>query len=225
MKLYFIKNSDAALLKGLNGLHWEPDIDNYTPFYVKDFYNLDNLPKEWSSLSKNCDSQLVRSVLKQMQRGQASFATIQNLKSYLQYAEKKDKEGKSDFVKGIEKFFLGLLYVTSAMGGFLLMTILMGLVPAYGAWVSLLIIPIVAVAAYGIIKSLIGVFQCVFGIFSACFQPKEAVNNTKELQELEMELQQVCLQPSSRPHHASSPHSGPTRSLQEHLCKLAIEPI
>lgn len=208
MKIYLIKSSDAALLKGLSGLHCDRDFSNYTPIFVKDFYNLDNLPEAWSSLPKNCDPHLVCCILKHMQRGQANFATIQKLKSYLQYAEKKDNEGTSNFVEGIKKFFLGLLYVTSATGGFLLMTLLMGLVPAYSAWISLLMIPIIAVAAYGIIKSLIVILQCGFGIFSGCFRPKETVNNTQALQKLEAALHR-CLQPGSTAYHANILHSAP----------------
>src|SRR5436190_6025348 len=189
MKIYLIKSSDALLLNGLSGLHRGPNNNNYTPILVNDdAYDLNKLAGRLTSLPKSCDPRLVCSILKKMQLGQASFESIQQLQRYLQCAEKKDREGKSTFVKGIEKFFFGLLYVMSAGGGFLLMTLLMGLFPVYTPWISLLVIPIIAVAAYGIINSLIGVFQCGLGIFSCCCRPKAADNNAEQLQMLEAAL-------------------------------------
>lgn len=195
MKKYRIKKIDALTLNGLRGLHIIPFFEHYSEILVLDgnVFSHFGACREISSLPKSSDTGLVCAVLSEMQRGNATSETATKLKVYLQYAEKNDKnsEIKSDLKQAIKQIFFGLALVTAAIAGFMLMPLLIGLFPLYVSWISLLIVPIVAVAAYGIINSLVGVVKFGFGIFSFCFRQ----NNRGQLLELENALHRFCLAP------------------------------
>lgn len=195
MKKYRIKKIDASTLKGLRGLHIIPLCQRYSEVLVLDdnVFGHFGACREISILPKSSDTGLVYAVLNEMQRGNATSETVQKLKDYLQYTEKKDKnsEIKSDVKQAIKQFFFGLALVMGAVAGCMLMLLLIGLYPLNVSWISLLSVPIVAVAAYGIINSLVGVVKFGIGIFSFCFRH----NNKGQLLELENALHRFCLSP------------------------------
>lgn len=195
MKKYRIKKIDALILKGLSGLHIIPLCQHYSEVLVLDdnVFSHFGACREISILPKSSDTGLVCAVLNEMQRGNATSETVKKLKDYLQYTEKKDKnsEIKSDVKQAIKQFFFGLALVMGAVAGCMLMLLLIGLYPLYVSWISLLSVPIVAVAAYGIINSLVGVVKFGFGIFSFCFRH----NNRGQLLELENALHRFCFSP------------------------------
>ncbi|WP_342227129.1 phage holin family protein [Rickettsiella endosymbiont of Rhagonycha lignosa] len=195
MKKYRIKKIDASTLNGLRGLHIAPFCEHYSEVFVLDdnVFSHFNACREISLLPKSSDTGLVCAILNEMQRGNATSETVTTLKKYLQYTEKKDKnsEIKSGLKQAIKQIFFGLALVVAAVAGCVLMLLLIGLYPVNTSWISLLIIPIVAVAAYGIINSLVGVVQFGFGIFSFCFRH----NNKGQLLELENALHRFCLSP------------------------------
>src|ERR1043165_4174082 len=196
MKKYRIKKIDALTLSGLRCLHIVPSCEHYSEVLVRDdnaFSYLGACREIMSFLPKSSDTGLVCAVLSEMQRGNASSETVTTLKKYLQYTEKKDKnnEIKSDLKQAIKQIFFGLALVVAAVAGCMLMLLLIGLYPANISWISLLSIPIVAVAAYGITNSLVGVLQFGFGIFSFSFRH----NNKGQLLALENALHRFCLSP------------------------------
>lgn len=203
MKIYLVKRSEALILNGLNGLHQAPYNDNYTQILINDPYDLNNklaVQKKISSLPKNCDIRLVCSFLMQMQQGNTTFESVKLLKKYLECAEKKDSnDAESHIMRRIKKVVFGVFYLMSGIGGFLLMTLLIGLLPAYGSWISCLIVSVGAVTFYGITNSLIGIFQLAVKILSCCFQQKSTDNDSVQLRLLEEALRHSCLEFSSLP--------------------------
>lgn len=195
MKKYRIKKIDALTLNGLRGLHIIPFCEHYSEILVLDdnVFSHFGACREISILPKSSDTGLVCAVLNEMQRGNATSETVTKLKDYLQYTERNDKnsEIKSDVKQAIKQIFFGLALVAATVAGCTLMLLLIGLYPVYVSWISLLIVPIVAVAAYGIINSLVGVVKFGFGIFSFCFRH----NNRGQLLELENALHRFCLSP------------------------------
>lgn len=195
MKKYRIKKIDALTLNGLRGLHIVPLCQHYSEILVleQNIFSHFGECRQISLLPKSSDMGLVCAVLNEMQRGNATSDTVTTLKKYLQYTEKKDKnsEIKSDLKQAIKQIFFGLALTVGAVAGCMLMLLLIGLYPVYASWISLLIIPIGAVAAYGIINSLVGVVKFGFGIFSFCFRH----NNRGQLLELENALHRFCLSP------------------------------
>lgn len=209
MKKYRIKKIDASTLNGLRGLHIIPFCEHYSEILVLDDDVFSHLGacREISLLPKSSDAGLVCAVLSEMQRGNATSETFTKLKDYLQYTEKKDKnsEIKSDVKQAIKQIFFSLALIVAAVAGCMLMLLLIGLYPVYASWISLLIIPIVAVAAYGIINSLIGVVKFGFGVFSFCFRH----NNRGQLLELENALHRLLLPPSYREVMDNTPPTAP----------------
>lgn len=209
MKKYRIKKTDASTLSGLRGLHIAPFCEHYLEVLVLEdnVFSHFNACREISLLPKSSDMGLVCAVLNEMQRGNATSETVTTLKNYLQYTEKKDKnsEIKSDVKQAIKQIFFSLALIVAAVAGCMLMLLLIGLYPVYASWISLLIIPIVAVAAYGIINSLIGVVKFGFGVFSFCFRH----NNRGQLLELENALHRLLLPPSYREVMDNTPPTAP----------------
>lgn len=197
MKRYVIKTIDAWTLYGSPGLKIVPSGEQLSQILVLDGGNRFGYFVESGSMSrlpKSCNTELVCTVLSELQRGHATSKMTIKLKEYLQYAEKKDKnnEIKSGIKQAIKRIFFGLFFVVAAITGCMLMLMLIGLYPVNASWLSLLAIPIVAVATYGIIDSLIGVIKLGFGIFSFCFHYK----NRKQLLELENALHRLLNPPS-----------------------------
>jgi hypothetical protein len=193
MKKYRIKKIDALTLSGLRGLHIASLCEHYSEVFVLDdnVFSHFNACREISFLPKSSDTGLVYAVLNKMQRGNATSETVTTLKNYLQYTARKDKnsEIKSELKQAIKQIFFGLALVVAAVAGCMLMLLLIGLYPVNTSWIALLIIPIVGVAAYGIINSLVGVVKFGFRIFSFCFRH----NNKGQLLELENALHRFCL--------------------------------
>lgn len=190
MKTYRIKKQFESELKGLNGLH-------ITPTERQDYININVLDNhinylctrhELKALPENSNKQLVHDFLKQIQFNKITDEQqVQKLRVYLQCAENKDKnnEIKSDVKASLKQFFKGLLLIgVGGAGGFVLMVFLMGLLPAAASCIAFLIIPIMAAATYGIIKTVLGCLKLAIGIFSFCFRQK----NVEQLSTLEKEL-------------------------------------
>lgn len=184
MKTYRIKRSSASILVGLPGLHMTPsECWRYVNINVIDRqFN----PCSLNHLPENCNSKLVHDFLRQMQSDRMTSIQIKKLRIYLQLAKNKDKnnEIKCALKKAIKQIFLGLLVILASVGGFGLMGLLIGLVPAGASLISFLIIPIVGGLAWGGLKLAIGCLKFVANIFSICFMRK----NTDQLPALEKEL-------------------------------------
>ncbi|MEN9449997.1 MAG: hypothetical protein RJA83_611 [Pseudomonadota bacterium] len=196
MTIYRIKKNDASILKGLRGLHILSHRGNSTEIMVIDHPAFSNLGTgtSMSILPKNCNTELVCTFFKKMHDGKITSESVKILKEYLQYTEKKDKnnEIKSDLKGALKEIFYGLFILAGSVAGFTLM--LMGMATALAGWMSFLIIPIVVLAIYGVLNTLVGVVKFGFGIFSFGFRQ----NNTEKLLELENKIYRLCM-PSSAP--------------------------
>jgi hypothetical protein len=201
MKTYRIKSQFTSILTGLHGLHITPSESwDYVNVHVFDNQSLSNAGgrNRITSLPRNCDSELVYAVLEQIQFDKATSASVKVLREYLQCAEQKDKnnERKSDIKEALKQIFFGaLLFAIGGVGGFALTVLLIGLSPASASWISLLIIPTVVAAVWGVMKAGIGCLKLGIGIFSFCFSPK----NIEQLPLLKNELQRCFFEPPPPP--------------------------
>lgn len=197
MKIYRIKHQFAPFLMGLQGLYMtHAECWDFVNVHVFDNQALSNLGAghRLTSLPRNCDSKLVIAILGQIQFGKATSASIKTLREYLELAERKDENNKikSEIKGSFKEIFLGLLIiVVGGVGGLALMVVLMGLFPGVASWISLLIIPVVAAAAYGIIKAVVGCLKLGIGILSFCFRQK----NVEQLPVLENALKDFFFRP------------------------------
>lgn len=186
MKTYLIKNQFAASLMGLPGVYVHPY--SYEHKSVEVFDVQDNLGfcKGIVTLPKSSNTRLVHQFLKQLQQNNARPEGIESLRKYLHCAQKKDKNGviNADIKDALKDILFGLLLIMGSVGGFLLTALLAGLFPVYASWISFLIIPVVALAVYGGINTLVGVIKLGVGIVSYCFRK----NNTESLSGLEQTL-------------------------------------
>lgn len=200
MKTYRIKSQFSSVLKGLNGLYITPTESSlYVNINVFD-NQVQNFcaPHRLTSLPESSNKKLVYDFLKQMQLNKITPEEGGVLREYLQCAEKKDKndEIKSDIKAAFKKIFFGLLLIAGGgVGGLALMVVLIGLFPGVASWISLLIIPVVAAAAYGIINAVIGCLKLGIGIFSFCFSEK----NVDPLPVLEDKLNNLLFRASQPP--------------------------
>ena len=200
MKTYRIKSQFSSVLKGLNGLYITPTESSlYVNINVFDnrAYNL-YAPHRLTSLPESSNKKLVYDFLKQMQLNKITPEEVDVLREYLQCAEKKDKnnEIKSDIKAAFKEIFFGLLFIAGGgVGGLALMVVLMGMFPGVASWISLLIIPVVAAAAYGVINAVIGCLKLGIGIFSFCFRQK----NADQLPVVENKLNNLLFQANQPP--------------------------
>lgn len=190
MKTYSINNQFAASLMGLPGIYVNPNPYSSEHKRLKvevfDVQDLDCLCRGRGTLPKSINTRLVHEFLKQLQQNKARPEGIESLKKYLRCAQEKQKnsERNTDIKKTLKDILFGLLLIMGSAGGFMLMVLLTGLFPVYASWISLLAIPIVALAVYGGINILVGVIKLGYGIVSCCFRK----NDTKSLSLLEQAL-------------------------------------
>lgn len=201
MKTYRIKHQFAPFLMGLHGLYMtHTECWDYLNLHVLDNQTPSNLGARsgLTSLSKSCDSELIKDVFEQIQFDKVTSESMEVLRKYLQCAEKKDKnnEIKSGIKEALKEIFLGLLLITvGGVGGLALTVLLMGMFPAIASWISLLIIPVVIAVICGVINSVIGCLKLGIGIFSLCFRQE----NIEPLPVLERALRRIFFQPSPPP--------------------------
>ncbi len=184
MKTYRIKRDFASILMNLPGLHETPtECLRYVNINV---INCQFNPCNLNRLPENCNSELVHAFLRQMQSDRITSIQVKKLRIYLQLAKNKDKnnEIKCALKKAIKQIFLGLLVILAGAGGFGLMVLLMGLVPAGANLISLLIIPIVGSLVWGGLNLAMGCLKFVMNIFLVCFTRK----NSDQLSKLEKKL-------------------------------------
>lgn len=201
--IYRVKSEFLPTLEGLFGFEISPsesldyiniqviECDTPIKFFNKSLACVYSLPQ-------SSDSQLVHTLLKQLEKNYLSIANARVLRKYLQLSKMQDKNNKikSDLRVAIKRIVMSLLILGGGLGGLSITLFYMPIVSVlFAAFAPLMLIPL-ALFALAVVDSVINLFIGLvalgIGIFSVCFR----LNNSEELTIIKDRLEEISDQQS-----------------------------